>query len=71
MLLRDFIKKLSEFDGDLPVVLSDWGEQHRLPCEKEAQVFRCMDDVDYTDNQGPFDEFGQDQKGRVLVIGSD
>ena len=38
----EFIERLSEFDLDLPVVISDWQEQYQLPTAIEAtKIKKC------------------------------
>ena len=35
MIVKELVKKLSEFDADLPVCLADWNERWAVPTELE------------------------------------
>ena len=64
MKLRDFIALLSEYDGDLPVVLFDWNECFAVASERAATGIDAVQSG-YTNEQGEIVE------GEILLIGDD
>ena len=40
MKVKDLIKKLQEFDPELPVCVDDWSESYAHPNEGEAEIIQ-------------------------------